>query len=167
MGRKTVNLGEELGFTAQEMGQLQKAKELQTTVVNAHQHLTPSMKESCKLYENAQKILKPYKEFMSELQVRELIHQTGVRTFPRPPGIPENFRVKILKKGAGMIYVHPNHTHTSVRVMPGKPHSSYPHQQKPYINHIKDGQALDRFGNIVKTDSPEAHIPYEEFVYRN
>jgi hypothetical protein len=32
---------------------------------------------------------------MPEAQVRELIHQTGIPTFPKPKGISENFRVKI------------------------------------------------------------------------
>lgn len=39
---------------------------------------------------------------MPELQARELIEKTGIRTFPRPSGIPENFRVQISDKGAGM-----------------------------------------------------------------
>jgi hypothetical protein len=128
MGKKTAILGEELGFTAEEMGQLQKTKELQTTVTNAHQHLTPPMRESCKLYENAQDFLKQFKGFMPESQARELIHQTGIQTFPRPLGIPENYRVRLSDNGAGIMYVHPNHTHTSIRVMPGKPHSPHKHQ---------------------------------------
>lgn len=167
MGRKIVNLSEELGFTAQEIGQLQKAGKLESTIGNAYERLTLSMKESFELYERAQKMLKPYKESMPESQVRELIHQTGIKTFPRPQGIPENFRVRISDKGAGIKYVHPNHNHTSIRVMPGKPHSPLSHQQKPYVNHIKDGKALDKFGNVVKADSPESHIPYEQFIYRD
>ena len=104
---------------------------------------------------------------MSESQARDLIHQTGIRTFPRPQGIPENFRVQISEKGAGIIYVHPEHTHTSIRIMPGKPHSPLPYQQKPYVIHKKDGKALDKFGNKLNNiETPEAHIPYEEFVYR-
>ena len=104
---------------------------------------------------------------MSESQARGLIHQAGVRTLPRPQGIPENFRVRVSDKGAGIKYVHPHHNHTSIRVMPGKPHSPLPYQQKPYVNHTRDGKALDKFGNIVKSDSPESHIPYEQFVYRD
>jgi tetratricopeptide (TPR) repeat protein len=124
--------------------------------------------ESHQIFTNAQRVLKPYsKSYLPEIEVRELIHQTGIRTFPRPNGIPENFRVRVSDKGAGMKYVHPDNTHTHVRVMPGKPHSPNPYQQNPYIVHVKDGNFLDKFGNIVPGAAPEAHIPITEFVYRS
>lgn len=168
MGKKTAAFGEELGFTAQEIGQLQKAGKLESTVNNACEHLTKPMKESFELYQRAQNFLEQYKGFIPESQARELIHQAGVRTFPRPQGIPDNFRVQISEKGAGMIYIHPKHTHTSIRIMPGKPHSPFPYQQRPYVIHMKDGKALDKFGNKLNNkEVPEAHIPYEEFVYRD
>ena len=67
-----------------------------------------------------------------------------------------------------MKYLHPKHTHTSIRVMPGKPHSPFPYQQKPYVIHMKDGKYIDKFGNkLLNGDAPEAHIPYNEFVYRD
>ena len=66
-----------------------------------------------------------------------------------------------------MKYVHPNTTFESVRVMPGKPYSPYPHQQKPYVIHIKNDMALDKFGKKVSSNLPEAHIPLEEFIYRS
>jgi hypothetical protein len=102
---------------------------------------------------------------MPEAQCRELIHKTGIPTFSRSSSIPKNFRVKVSDKGAGMIYFHPEHTHTSIRVMPGKPHSPWPHQQKPYVVQTKNGKILDKSGNIVARDAPEAHIPIEEFVF--
>ncbi len=166
VGRKTAFLADELGFTAREMGQLKQAGQLETSVASACEHLPPPMRESFEFFKKAQDFLEQYKGFMPESQARELIHQTGVRTFARPQGIPENFRVKISGKGAGMEYVHPTNTHIRVRIMPGKPHSPLPHQQKPYVVHTNGGQALDRFGNKVEVHSPEAHIPYEEFVYR-
>ena len=167
MGKKTVNLGEELGFTAQEIGQLQKAGKLETAVSNACEHLTPSGKKSFELFDKAQEFLKPYKEFMPESQARELIHQTGIKTFPRPKGIPENFKIRVSDRGAGMEYVHPTNNHLRIRVMPGKPHSPFPHQQKPYVIQMKEGKALDKFGNPVAKNAPEAHIPLDEFIYRN
>ncbi|MDE3046504.1 MAG: tetratricopeptide repeat protein [Verrucomicrobiota bacterium] len=166
MGKKTATLGEELGFTTQEIAQLQKAGKLDTTVAKACEHLSPSMKESFQFFKKAQDFLEHYKGFIPEAQARELIHQTGVRTFPRPLGIPENFKVQISSKGAGMEYVHPTNPHIRVRIMPGKPHSPLPHQQKPYVVQTKEGKALDRLGNKTEAHSPEAHIPYEEFVYR-
>ncbi len=66
-----------------------------------------------------------------------------------------------------MKYVHPVHEETYIRVMPGKPHSPNPCQQKPYVVQMKDGKVLDKLGNQVLRDAPEAHIPLEEFVYRN
>lgn len=167
MGKKTAAFGEELGFTTQEIARLQQAGKLEGTIANAFEQLSLPMKESFEFYERAQNFLKSHKGFMPESQAKDLIHQTGIRTFPRPQGIPDNFRIKISDKGAGMKYVHPKHDHTYVRIMPGKPHSPLPHQQNPYVNQVKDGKALDKFGNIVKADSPEAHIPYEEFVYRD
>ena len=104
---------------------------------------------------------------MPESQARELIHQTEIRTFPRPQGIPENFRVKLSNEGAGMKYVHPTDEGTYIRVMPGKPHSHYPCQQEPYVNYRMNGQSIDKFGKKVSNESIEAHIPLEEFIYRN
>ena len=123
------------------------------------------MQESIKLFDKAQEFLKPYREFMPEVRCRELIHKAGLPTFPRPQGIPKNFRVKVSDKGAGMIYYHPEHTHTSIRVMPGKPHSPWPHQQKPYVIQTKNGRILDKAGNVVSRDAPEAHIALEEFIF--
>jgi len=65
-----------------------------------------------------------------------------------------------------MKYVHPDHEHTYVRVMPGKPHSLNPCQQKPYVSYVKNGQYLDKYGKVINGKSPEAHIPIDEFVCR-
>jgi hypothetical protein len=32
---------------------------------------------------------------------------------------------------------------------------------------MKEGKALDKFGNPVAKNTPEAHIPLDEFIYRN
>ena len=104
MGKKTTSLVEELGLTTQEIGQLHQAGKLETTVYKAYEHLSPSMQESFEFFDKAQNFLKLHKGFMYESQARELIHQTGVRTFPRPQGIPVNFRVKLYDKGAGIVY---------------------------------------------------------------
>ena len=120
--------------------------------------------ESYEKHERAQEFLKPYrKQYLSESQVRELIHQTGMPTFPRPQGIPDNFRVKISDRGAGIEYVHPTNVHIRIRVMPGKPHSSNLAQQRPYVIFSKHGKVFDKIGNIVDPSSPEAHIPLDEF----
>ena len=66
-----------------------------------------------------------YKTFrntpMTDTQVRKILHHARYKTFPRPEGIPHNFRVQLTEKGCGMKYVHTSHTHESVRIMPGNP----------------------------------------------
>ena len=57
--------------------------------------------------------------------------------------------------------------HIHIRVMPGKPHIPFPHQQKPYVMQMKSGKAIDKLGNLVDKRSPEAHIPIDEFIFRN
>jgi len=125
------------------------------------------MSESFNFFEKAQQSLKPHTKVpMLEEMARKYIHDAGVLTFPKPIGIPENYIVKITDKGAGMEYSHPTNVHLSVRVMPGKSHSEYIHQQKPYVVQMKDGKALDKFGNKVDKRSPEAHVPIDEYFYK-
>jgi|GEM_PF-741359 len=76
------------------------------------------------------------------------------------------YDIPILKR-LGTEYSHPTQQRTSVRVMPGKPYSPCPRQQNPYIVHIKNGMTLDKFGKVVPSDSLEALIPSDEFVYRD
>ena len=102
---------------------------------------------------------------MPEMRARALIHQAGINTYPRPVGIPGSFRVKITQDGAGIKYVHPNNEQTYIRVMPGKLHSSNPAQQRPYVTWMKNGETLDKYGNVVNKKSVEAHIPIEDFTY--
>ena len=103
---------------------------------------------------------------MPEAELRNVLLQHGVQTFPRPKGIPENYRVKLSDKGAGMKYVSPSNEQTYVRIMPGKPHSKHSYQQNPYVVQMKEGETLDKYGNVVNKRAPEAHIPIEEFNYR-
>lgn len=169
-GQTMMALAEDVGLTAREMGQLKQAGKLETTVSNRCENISrnPMMRESIEAFKKAEAFLEPYsKGFMSEIQARELIYQTGMRTFQRPAGIPENFLVRVTNRGAGMEYMHPINTHISIRVMPGKPHSPFPYQQKPYIVHKKDGKAFDKHGNMIEQKAPEAHIPVDEFIYRN
>jgi hypothetical protein len=100
-----------------------------------------------------------------EFLEKKLEHQFMLELFFR--------KIQILKrkftpqdKGAGMEYVHPTNPHIRVRVMPGKPHSSNPCQQKPYVIQKTDRGALDKTGKYISSDAPEAHIPIEEFIYR-
>jgi len=126
----------------------------------------PELQASYDRFTKAQIGLEPYKKIsMPEAQIRNLIHQHDIPTVARPAGVPENFLVRISKTGAGMEYVHPTTTHISVRVMPGKPHSPFPYQQKPYVVQMESGSAIDQFGNRISHSLPEAHIPLEEFIF--
>jgi len=51
--------------------------------------------------------------------------------------------------------------------MPGKLHSEYPSQQKPYIIYRKNGQILDKYGNQTLVTLPEAYVSLEDFIYRD
>ncbi|MEM8628891.1 MAG: hypothetical protein AAGF04_02300 [Chlamydiota bacterium] len=164
-GKDSLFLGEELGISIPEMARLKKAGKLEETLKRTMRHLSFSDQESLHLFSQAEKSLRRYKGFRPESEVRKLIHNEGICTFPRPAGIPKDYRVKISDNGCGMKYVHPKHTHTSIRVMPGKPHSQWSSQRRPYVIIMKNGDVLDNAGNLVLIDTFEAHIPVEEFVF--
>ncbi len=166
-GKTTLFLGEELGFTVEEMGSLKREGKLESLIVEKYNHLSRPMQESIVTYKKAQEVLQQYaKKPMPESEVRELIHKNGVPTFPRPKGIPENYVVMISDKGVGMEYVHPVNMYIRVSVMPGKPHSPNPDQQKPYVIQQENGKAFDKEGNLLEMSSPKVHIPLEDFFYK-
>ena len=168
---RALTAGEDLGLSVKQMAELKQAGELEQVVGKGRDFFAgkPELQASYDLFKSAQEGLKAYiKTPMAETEIRNLIHQYDIPTFARPSGIPENFLVRISKTGAGMEYVHPSNTHISVRVMPGKPHSPNPSQQKPYVVQLhSSGKAFDKFGNLVQPEVPEAHIPIEEFVFKN
>ena len=168
-GQGTALLAEELGFTSREIAQLEKSGTLEVAVDDAFGNLVrdPANLRSWEIFNKVEAFLKPYRhQYISEIEVRELIHQAGGQTFPKPPGIPGNFKTKISRKGAGIVYEDPNNEYTSVRIMPGKPHSPWPHQREPYVVQMSDGKAFDKYGNRISQNAPEAHIPLNEFTYK-
>jgi len=62
-----------------------------------------------------------------------------------------------------MQYINPKNSHDRVRVMQDNPDSPNPAQQKPYVKRQIDGKFYDKSGNVVRGDSPEAHIPLKDF----
>ena len=170
-GQEAAVLAEELGFTTRQICQLEQAGALDTAVTAAVDKLyqNHAMQESVIRFRYAQEALKPYMgQYMSEAQAFERLREVGIPSFPRPAGIPDTFRVRLSEKPGGIKYVHPDHTHESIRIMPGKPHNPNPYQQKPYVVHMKDGSALDKYGNpLIDNSLPEAHIPFDEFIYRS
>ena len=166
---QTLLAGEDLGLTTKQMAEFKQAGTLEQVVGKGRDYFAgqPELQASYDLFKSAQGGLKPYiKTPMPEPEIRSLIQQYGISTFDRPAGIPANYLVKITDRGAGMEYVNPTNSHLSIRVMPGKPHSPHIHQQKPYIIQMNSGKAIDKYGNLISKESPEAHLPLEEFIFR-
>lgn len=159
--KSALILGEKLGFTTKELGYLKQSGKLETSLQSRLHYLCLPKQESIELLKKHQGI------YMPEAKVRELIHSTGIPTFPKPNGIPKNYRIKLSEKGCGMKYVHSTDEGTYVRVMPGISHSLNPGQQKPYVNHRVNGNSVDKYGNFIPNKSAEAHIPLAEFIYRD
>ena len=165
---KTFAMAEELGLSTHEIATLKQTGQLQQAIGKGRDFFAgnPELQASYDLFSKAKETLGPYvKKPMPEIHVRNLMHQTGIPTFPKPSGIPENYLVRITEKGAGMEYIHPTKKDFSIRVMPGKSHSPNLLQQKPYVIQIIDNKAVDIHGNLVSPKSPEAHIPLSEFNY--
>lgn len=166
--KNTLNLGESLGFSTQEMAGLKQAGSLEATIAEADAAVfnSEAFLASKIHFEKAQEFLKQFKGYMTESEAHILIRQTGTPTFPRPAGIPENYRVKLSDKGAGIRYVHPTDEQISIRVMPGKPHSHNPAQRNPYIIDSRADFCYDKLGNKVSFRDVSAHIPLAEYIYR-
>jgi hypothetical protein len=121
---------------------------------------------------------KLYKAFrnqpLSELQIRKILHQAGFKTFPRPKGIPSNWSVQLSKNGGGMRYRSEildksgnKCVKTEVRVMPGNPQSPNAIQRTPYVKHSIDGKFMDKYGNIVRDETIESHIPLIDYNFKH
>lgn len=165
----TITLAEEVGLTTPEIVKLKEAGTLTEATRPLSDFLinNPHLIESWQFFKKAEAALKPYsKTFMPEAEARALIEAQGIRTFPRPEGIPDNFLVRITDKGGGMEYVDPTNHKISVRVMPGKPHSPNPCQQNPYAIQRHNDIGFNKFHNDARLDSTDSHIPLEEFTYK-
>jgi RHS repeat-associated protein len=84
----------------------------------------------------------------------------------RPEGIPSNWIEKPSKRGDGKRYIDPsNPSGNNVRVMQGDPNSPYPNSRTPYVKWTRNGASVDKNGNPVSYDSPDAHIPLKDFIF--
>lgn len=117
-----------------------------------------------------------YKAFrnqhLSEHQIRQVLHQAGIKTYPRPKGIPKNWETTLSEKGGGIRYQDKvtgkdglTKIKTEVRVMPENPDSKWPSQRNAYVKHQTNGRYLDEYGRVVPQDSPEAHIPLKKYNF--
>ena len=165
--QKNASIGKELAISFKEMRKLHKVGKLEAVLYKELPHLRLSKNKSIVFFDKAQKQLKPFiKKPLHEQVVRSYIHKTGISTFFKPENIPKNYLVRVTERGAGMEYFHPTNTHLKVRVMPGKSHSPFPHQQRPYVIQMKDGKAFNKKGKLIEKNKAEAHIPLEEYTYR-
>ncbi len=82
-----------------------------------------------------------------------------------PEGMQNN--AKTARNGQGTIYKDPqNPSGNNVRVQNGNPNSPNPAQQNPYVKQQQNGKMVDKNGRSVDSNSPESHIPKEEFKYK-
>lgn len=89
-----------------------------------------------------------------------------INIFKRPKGVPENWIREAAKKGDGIKYVDPaSKGGTYVRISRGNPNSSNPGQQGDYVRWQKNGDSLDKYGNVVPKGSQESHIPLKDFKF--
>jgi len=78
--------------------------------------------------------------------------------------VPPDWTVTSAKKGNGTRFIDPqNPKSNNVRVMQGNSNSPNPSQQVDYVKHTKNGTSVDKNGNPTQNNTPEAHIPKEEF----
>ena len=107
------------------------------------------------------------RKFYPEQEVRNHLQKMGYQIPEKPVTIPEHFLTCFSKKGCGISYHDPkNPNYNYVRIMPGKPHSPNPKQQKPYIIHMKNGQAINEKGEKFNSEDPKAHLDVKDFIFQ-
>lgn len=86
--------------------------------------------------------------------------------FERPKGVPKDWKATSTKDGKGIVYEKPGSRGASfVKTQKGTPESSQPGQRYDNVRWTRNGQSLDKNGNIVPKNSQESHIPLEEFKF--
>ncbi len=97
------------------------------------------------------------------LETRGLRPLPGTRQIPG--GIPDSWRIRPTQGEGGTWYYDPANKGNAVRVMQGDPASPFPNSQSPYVRWQQNGQALDIKGNVVPKNTPDAHIPLQDFKF--
>jgi hypothetical protein len=84
-------------------------------------------------------------------------------------GIPDSWEFGPAKDADGISFHKPGTFKADeVRIMPGKPTNPYPNSQVPYVTWKRNGQWLDKDGGILPDNMrPEAHIPLDDFKYKD
>jgi hypothetical protein len=102
-------------------------------------------------------------ETAAGLETRGLRPLPGTRQIPE--GIPDSWRIRPTKAEGGTWYYDPANKGNAVRVMQGDPASPFPNSQSPYVRWQQNGQALDINGDVVPKNTPDAHIPLQDFKF--
>jgi RHS repeat-associated protein len=97
------------------------------------------------------------------LAARGLRPAPGTRAIPN--GIPEGWRIRPTQGEGGAWFYDPSNKGNAVRVMPGTKTSPFVNSQSPYVRWQRNGQALDAGGSIVSKNTPNAHIPLNDFRF--
>lgn len=92
---------------------------------------------------------------------RGVVPKPGTRV--RPPGVPENWRVRPSDSPGGVKYYDPRNPGNQVRVEQGNPNSPHPNSREPYVRDLRDGQYRDAQVNVVPRDDPAGHIPLDQY----
>lgn len=96
---------------------------------------------------------------------RGFIPPVGTRSIP--DGVPDTWRIRPTEGAGGVWYYDPTNKGNAVRVMPGNPASPFPNSQVPYVRWQQNGVPLDVNGNnLPNKNSPDAHIPLENFKFK-
>jgi hypothetical protein len=94
----------------------------------------------------------------------------GLRPLPGtrqiPAGIPDIWRIRPTQGEGGTLFYDPTNKGNAVRVMQGDPSSPFPNSQSPYVRWQRNGQALEVNGNVVPRNSPDAHIPLQNYKFK-
>lgn len=97
------------------------------------------------------------------------LESRGLRPLPGtrqiPEGIPDSWRIRPTKGEGGTWYYDPANKGNAVRVMQGEPASPFLNSQSPYVRWQRNGHSLDINGSIVPKNTPDAHIPLQDFKF--
>ncbi|MDN3507284.1 MAG: hypothetical protein P0S94_00005, partial [Simkaniaceae bacterium] len=104
-GKQTKNIASYLGLTKKEITTLAKSGKLRPHISETIDHIYRDSKhlESLNRFNRAKPIYKQYsKKPFPEPFIRDTIERLGIRTYPRPKGIPNNYITKFSKKVGGI-----------------------------------------------------------------
>ena len=100
---------------------------------------------------------------VDQIYKKQLIKRFIKKDWQKELEIPQGWNKIDVKKQDGVKYRAPkNPTHNEIRVMKARPDSQWPSQHVDYVKIMRDGHYRDINGNVVLSNSAEAHIPLSQ-----